>query len=59
MSEAENLDEVPLDPLSGRLHGLFKLRVGDHRVVFAIDHVARHITVRAVGHRSFIHKEAR
>ena len=37
--------------LSGRLRGLYRLRVGDYRVAYAVDEPAQEIMVWAVGPR--------
>jgi mRNA interferase RelE/StbE len=43
--------------LTGQWRGLYRLRVGDYRVIYALDHNARVITVVAIGHRSDIYDE--
>jgi mRNA interferase RelE/StbE len=42
-------------PLEGGLKPLRKLRVGDYRVVYAIEDDARSVQVVAVGHRSRVY----
>ena len=42
----------PHRALTGRLRGVFRLRVGDYRVLYTLDRANRHISVRAVQHRS-------
>lgn len=37
--------------LSGPLAGMFRYRVGDHRVVYEIDDDARRVTVITIAHR--------
>ena len=37
--------------LSGPLAGMFRYRVGDHRVVYEIDEEARRVTVITIAHR--------
>ena len=37
--------------LSGTLGGLRRIRVGDHRVAYEVEHETRKVTVWAVGHR--------
>jgi len=49
---------MPLEALTGRFRGTYKLRVGDYRVLFRIDHPAHHIKVVAVGHRSEVYDES-
>lgn len=42
--------------LEGNLSGLFKLRVGDWRVIYAINHNDSIIIVHKVGHRKEIYR---
>lgn len=53
---AENLDSVESQPLKANLSGLYKLRVGDYRVVYGILEKERVIVVHLVGHRREIYK---
>ncbi len=46
---------IPL-PLEGNLSGLYKLRVGDWRILYEIDREDRVITVHKVGHRKEIYR---
>lgn len=46
---AESIGDVR--PLTGR-PGIYRLRVGDWRVLFTIDHEARVLTVARIVHRS-------
>ncbi len=39
-------------PLTGPLRGQFRLRVGDYRARYTLDHPNRRITVQSVDHRS-------
>ena len=39
-------------PLTGPLRGQFRLRVGDYRVRYTLDHANRRVIVRSVDHRS-------
>ncbi len=41
--------------LTGPLRGLFRLRVGDYRVLYSMDRENRRIVVRAVQHRSEVY----
>ena len=49
-------NDVAPEPLEGNLKGLYKLRVGDYRIVydFASD---TDIVVRSIGHRSKAYKD--
>ena len=52
---SENLDNLTLQSLSADLSGLFKLRVGDYRIVYSFDTNKQCITVHKVGHRRDIY----
>jgi mRNA interferase RelE/StbE len=48
---SENLDDLTPQALSADLSGLFKLRVGDYRIIYSFDTNKQCITVHKVGHR--------
>ncbi len=45
-----------MEALTGDLEGLFKLRVGDHRVVYELLHEERSIIIHMIGHRREIYR---
>ena len=51
-----NLDSIKPEALAGDLTGLYKLRVGDYRVVFEIVHAEQCILIHAIGHRREIYR---
>lgn len=51
---SRHFDDITPELLSGDMSGLFKLRIGDWRVVYVIEKNA--IVIRAVGHRREIYK---
>jgi len=53
---AEPFDVLTPDPLTGDLHGLFKLRVGAYRVIYSFDRDERRIVIHLVGHRDQIYR---
>jgi mRNA interferase RelE/StbE len=53
---AENLESVRLEPLAGDLAGLYKLRVGDYRVLYEILHDEQVIVIHVIGHRREVYK---
>ena len=53
---ALRIDEIRLEPLKGELAGLYKLRVGDYRVIYEILHEERTIVIHAIGHRREIYR---
>jgi mRNA interferase RelE/StbE len=50
---AENFEALIPEPLSGPWRGVYKLRVGDYRVLYTFG--KGRIVVRAVGHRSEVY----
>ncbi len=54
---AENFDAIQQDALSGQWRGMFKLRVGDYRVVYAFDRKKREIEVHRVRHRREVYRD--
>ncbi len=51
---SNNFDNITPESLSGELSGAFKLRIGDWRVIYAVEGDA--ITIHAIGHRREIYK---
>ncbi|QWR78372.1 type II toxin-antitoxin system RelE family toxin [Candidatus Magnetomonas plexicatena] len=51
-----NIDSVALVPHYGTLEGLFKLKVGDYRVIYNINTERTIITIHLVGHRKEIYR---
>ena len=54
---AENLADLKPEALTADLAGLYKLRVGDHRVVYEILHSEETIVVHLIGHRREIYRK--
>lgn len=53
---AENFPVLTPEPLTGRWSGVYKLRVGDYRVLYTFDHADTSITVHFVRHRREVYK---
>lgn len=53
---SESLDVVSPQALKGKFHNMFKLVVGDWRVIYTADFANRIITVHLIGHRKEIYK---
>ena len=53
---SENIDNITPLPLKGDLSGLYKLKVGDWRIIYDIDHKKKVITVHKIGHRKEIYR---
>ncbi len=52
---ADHFDELNPIALTGDLGGLFKLRVGDYRVLYTFSEATEILTVHRIGHRSEIY----
>jgi len=55
---AGNLNDVKLEALTGDLAGFYKLRIGDHRVVYEILHSEQTIVIHPIGHRREIYRKS-
>ena len=53
---AENFEVITPEPLTGEWQGVFKLRVGDYRVLYTFDKAATRMTVHFVKNRREVHK---
>jgi mRNA interferase RelE/StbE len=53
---SENITNIAPLSLTGKFTNLFKLRIGDWRVIYDIDRDQKIITVHKAGHRSEIYK---
>ena len=54
---AENFEMITPEPLTGEWKDLYKLRVGDYRVLYTFSQVERKvIIIHLVGHRREIYK---
>ncbi len=53
---AQNLDNLTPQPLKGRFSGLYKLKVGDWRVIYEIVSNEKIVTIHSVGHRKEIYR---
>jgi len=54
---AATLDEIRPEALTGDLVGLFKLRVGDYRVIYEIVRKEKTIVIHAIGYRREIYRK--
>jgi mRNA interferase RelE/StbE len=52
---AAHFDEIKPEGLTGDLAGLYKLRIGDYRVIYEILSAERTIVIHAIGHRRQIY----
>jgi mRNA interferase RelE/StbE len=51
-----NLDAIRLETLTSDLAGLYKLRVGDYRIIYEVLWDEETIVIHAVGHRREIYR---
>lgn len=53
---ADNFQTLMPEPLAGRWEGVYKLRVGDYRVLYTFSKTETSITVHFVRHRREVYK---
>jgi mRNA interferase RelE/StbE len=53
---SENIDNINLLPLKSNLSGLYKLRIGDWRVIYDIDNIEKIVMIHKIGLRKDIYK---
>jgi len=54
---AANLDAIRLEALTGDFAELYKLRVGDYRVIYEVLREERTIVIHTIGHRREIYRK--
>jgi mRNA interferase RelE/StbE len=52
---AENFDNITPLALSANLAGMYKLRVGDYRIIYEFNDMDETITILKIGHRNEIY----
>ncbi len=52
----EHFDHLSPLPLGGAWKGFFKLRIGDWRVAYEVDHTQHLVTIHYIDHRSKMYK---
>ncbi len=53
---AENFEAIKPEPLTGQWEGVYKLRVGDYRVLCTFDRAKHKIVVHFIRHRREVYK---
>ena len=53
---AENFDAIKPEALTGQWGGMFKLVVGDYRVLYTFDKTTQNVVVHFVKHRREVYK---
>lgn len=51
-----HIERVSHKSLTGHLRGAFKLRVGDYRVVYELQHKTHRLIIRLIAHRSEVYE---
>jgi mRNA interferase RelE/StbE len=54
---ARFVDTVHHEELTGQWTGYYRIRVGDYRIIYQIEHTEQLIIVEAIGHRREIYKD--
>lgn len=54
---AENFNVITPEPLSGQWKGVYKLRVGDYRVLYTFNTLTETITIHIIRHRREVYKK--
>jgi len=52
-----NFDQISPLPLTGKLSGFYKLRIGDYRVIYEFDKENHILYINRIGHRREIYQE--
>jgi mRNA interferase RelE/StbE len=55
---AENFEVISPEALTGQWQSVFKLRVGDYRVLYTSDRERQKIIVRFIRHRREVYKQS-
>jgi mRNA interferase RelE/StbE len=53
---ADHVEEMQHEPLTARWAGMYRLRVGDYRVICGVEPAQRRLTIYAVGHRREVYR---
>ena len=52
----DHVEELRHEPLTAQWAGMYRLRIGDYRVIYDLEREQRRIIIYAVGHRREIYK---
>jgi mRNA interferase RelE/StbE len=52
----DHVEEIRHEPLTAQWAGMYRLRIGDYRVIYDLELEQRRIIIYAVGHRREIYK---
>jgi len=52
----QNFDNITPIPLRGNLSELYKLKTGDWRIIYEVNHEENVITIHKIGHRKEIYR---
>ncbi|MCK4575312.1 type II toxin-antitoxin system RelE/ParE family toxin [candidate division WOR-3 bacterium] len=54
---ADNFESIIPEILTANLKGMYKLRVGDWRIIYTVNQKTKVITIHMIGHRKEIYKQ--
>ena len=54
---ADNFENIIPEILTANLKGMYKLRVGDWRIIYTVNQKTKVITIHMIGHRKEIYKQ--
>jgi mRNA interferase RelE/StbE len=52
----ENIEQISTESLKGEFSHLFKLRVGDYRILYELDYEDELIIIHYIGHRKDVYR---
>lgn len=52
-----NFDSIQPQGLTGKLRAMYKLRVGDYRILYSVNHAKGLLIVHRVGHRRDVYED--
>lgn len=53
---SQNFDDLTPDGLTAELKGLYKLRIGSYRIIYAVNRDKHLLVIHLIGHRRDIYK---
>ena len=54
---AENIENIRVEALKGDLAGMYKLRVGDYRIIYGVIREERIVLIHLIGHRKDVYQQ--
>jgi len=53
----DNFESITPEMLTANFKGMFKLRVGDWRIIYTVNQKSKLVTIHMIGHRREIYKQ--